>query len=115
MTCSSAAHMRPWVPKTVDSLQQNRRAADALQRIKASQQSPVSPASTAAHQRSYSRLSPTDAAALQNTMFFKLAVTFLFAAVAALQVSAEQHTVSFTNKYALALPIDNALLTDVPI
>ena len=48
-------------------------------------------------------------------MFFKLAVTFLFAAVAALQVNAEQHTVTFTNKYVLVLPLDDALLTDVPI
>ncbi|EPT05666.1 hypothetical protein FOMPIDRAFT_1027255 [Fomitopsis schrenkii] len=37
-------------------------------------------------------------------MFFKLALTFLLAAVATLQVNAEQHTVSFTNKCGHGTP-----------
>lgn len=48
-------------------------------------------------------------------MFFKLALTFLLAAVATLQVNAEQHTVSFTNKYVVSVPLDDISLTDVAV
>lgn len=48
-------------------------------------------------------------------MFFKLAVTFLFAAVATLQVNAEQHTVTFVNKYVPTDSLYELLLSAVPI
>ena len=48
-------------------------------------------------------------------MFFKLAVTFLFAAIAALQVNAEKHTVTFTNKYACFVSFHSLSLTGLPM